>query len=298
MSQRICECPLEVSAEYFSYFHDYLFGSSTEFISAQKLKSRVTSVYHELGIKAHKISSRKKVPPFSPLYLCETCLLLGDLLISVEVNEDKPSIPFYISRLEDVLLPQLFLRTKVSPAHLRFNLLTAPISVFTKFSSVPESRNDAYFMELVDSLRILKMNFGLDLLDSLGSSQLPPRGMEVQPPYAIPQEPKHPHLSESSGMVGAHNDTSSMMKKRRKESLLSGGTAKEGQSVGHSIPSYLLKRKRRDPIPLAGSSREQPPVSRLRVSDMEELEGTPDNSETDDNEILAGETPEKRRMLH
>eukprot|EP00796_Vickermania_ingenoplastis_P002587 gene2587-1606_t len=240
---------VEQVEEHMSVLHEALFGDACAAVSPLSLKQQIEKVMKEMDIRVTSRASRRAVP-FTPHLLPEACLLLADMLVSLS-NEvpAKPPLSAYTLRLENALLPTVFMHSQVTPQQLVSPLLCRPMSVFQTIVT-SGGFDGSYYAELAETCEQLKMNFGIDLLKAADRHP---------PPEAVGCCERNGSPSPSSQL---------------------GTPATVPQ---HSVPAYLLTRKR--------PSWASPLTSTVVTPQSTAETRTPDDS--DSEEILAAETPEK-----
>lgn len=239
--------------------HDALFGSSQD-CEYESIQAHVDIAVEELKIKIQGKLSRKSFE--NPAFVAEASLLLGLVLISSFKNSSfEPKVDAYLSQLENFLLPRVFSRTQISPNHFRNILLKCPINYFVRLPE--DQKKEEYCNNVQELLKSLKLNFGIDLLLQRDDNKRTDFFEMINPPLGI--------QPIKSGKTRVQSPSYTLPKKMQL-----------------CTPKYLLTRKRKV------VRQERNIVPREESRNMECAKRTPENS---DDEVLEGETPEKRRRL-
>lgn len=282
--------------------HDHLFGADSA-ATAVAVKAQIAQSMSEFPINV-SISRKAKPrpPPSTPEAIVELALLLGDLFVSASPEVAvKPAVESYVQRMEDVLLPRL-LHTAVTPSLLRGALLATPLRVFSCAVREAGGGGDpsATFMrEVLEALREMRLNFGVDLLPF--ESFVAPAPPVAEDIIAAVHPPTTPPAAASAVAASSPNADTKSKSTSSKKAFPRAGTFR---SV---LPSYLVKRRAALPssqnqaasqeegnslscpplLPMRDSNRETTPVAKGRADGAED-------DDDDDGEILVGETPPKR----
>lgn len=269
VSQKICLAPSFFEAkQYFEEFHNLLFGTYAEG-SCEVLGKHVDSLIKEFQIDVRSKVTCKAVN-FSPQFLIEACLLIAKLLLSV-VNHAviSPSVEKYLSRLENILLPQIFLRTKVSPQDIKNSLLVAPLQMFYRCMS-EQCKCLPQYPEVINVFNTLKINFGIDVLSSAENFSL---SSSKAYGYTNIQVADDIPVCSSSNLLGVKKEHLNEVRKNKK--IL-------------STPAYLLKKRSIHILQEQNNSE----VTYIVPQAVDYV--TPLGS---DDDVLVDKTPEKRRRV-
>lgn len=190
--------------------HEVLFGPESEHLQTNTTATGLQQRIHEglrftLSNGANSSSPSDSQPQrggFTSIFVMEAVLLLSELLVAAaEEVAVKPSVDEYGSRLEDVLLPTILLRTRISTRLLLDPLMRLPLRYFQQIVVPSPSSSPAcatYRESLAAMLQSWKVNFGLDVYEGCFS----PSPSSPSPPPSTASFPIVIDTNSSEASVG------------------------------------------------------------------------------------------------